>query len=129
MTGTPQNGAPQITESAAQPNLGGHRPVMLREVLAALSPRDGAIYLDGTFGAGGYAEAILDAADCRVWGIDRDPAAVTRGQAMARRYGERLTVIQGRFGVMDRLLGAREVAAVDGIALDIGVASMQPDDA
>ncbi|MCH6587455.1 MAG: 16S rRNA (cytosine(1402)-N(4))-methyltransferase RsmH, partial [Proteobacteria bacterium] len=102
---------------------------MLREVLAALSPRDGAIYLDGTFGAGGYAEAILDAADCRVWGIDRDRAAVTQGQAMARRYGERLTVIQGRFGVMDRLLGEREVTAVDGIALDIGVSSMQLEDA
>ena len=129
MTGAPQSGVPQSTENAARPSPGGHTPVMLREVLAALSPRDGAIYLDGTFGAGGYAEAILDAADCRVWGIDRDPAAVTRGQAMARRYGERLTVIQGRFGVMDRLLGEREVTAVDGIALDIGVSSMQIEDA
>ena len=122
-------GAPQGTESAVRPSPGGHTPVMLREVLAALSPRDGAIYLDGTFGAGGYAEAILDAADCRVWGIDRDRAAVTRGQAMARRYGERLTVIQGRFGVMDHLLGEREVTVVDGIALDIGVSSMQLEDA
>ncbi len=129
-SGTPQSpGTPQNTESAARPSPGGHTPVMLSEVLAALSPRDGAIYLDGTFGAGGYAEAILDAADCRVWGLDRDPAAVTLGQAMARRYGERLTVIQGRFGVMDRLLGEREVAAVDGIALDIGVSSMQLEDA
>ena len=128
MTGAPP-GTSQSTESAARPSPGGHTPVMLREVLAALSPRDGAIYVDGTFGAGGYAEAILDAADCRVWGIDRDRAAVTRGQAMARRYGERLTVIQGRFGAMDRLLGEREVTAVDGIALDIGVSSMQLEDA
>ena len=128
MTGAPP-GASQSTESAARPSPGGHTPVMLREVLAALSPRDGAIYVDGTFGAGGYAEAILDAADCRVWGIDRDRAAVTRGQAMARRYGQRLTVIQGRFGIMDRLLGEREVTAVDGIALDIGVSSMQLEDA
>ncbi len=128
-SGAPQSGVPQSTENAAPPSPGGHTPVMLREVLAALRPRDGAIDLDGTFGAGGYAEAILGAADCRVWGIDRDRAAVTQGQAVARRYGERLTVIQGRFGVMDRLLGEREVTAVDGIALDLGVSSMQLDDA
>ena len=118
-----------VTKSAQRPGAGGHTPVMLREVLNALSPRAGAIYLDGTFGAGGYAKAILDAADCRVWGLDRDRAAVARGQDMARRYGERLTVIQGRFGGMDRILGARQVRAVDGIALDLGVSSMQLDDA
>ncbi|MEQ9607226.1 MAG: 16S rRNA (cytosine(1402)-N(4))-methyltransferase, partial [Kiloniellaceae bacterium] len=55
----------------AQPG-GSHRPVLLKEVLDALAPRDGAIYVDGTFGAGGYSRAILDAADCTVWGIDRD---------------------------------------------------------
>jgi 16S rRNA (cytosine1402-N4)-methyltransferase len=124
MTGTSQG-----TADAARPGAGGHTPVMLREVLDALSPRAGAIYVDGTFGAGGYAKAILDAADCRVWGLDRDRAAVARGQDMARRYGERLSVIQGRFGVMDRILGARQVRAVDGIALDLGVSSMQLEDA
>jgi 16S rRNA (cytosine1402-N4)-methyltransferase len=116
-------------DDAVRPSAGGHTPVMLREVLELLAPRDGAIYVDGTFGAGGYARAILDAADCRVWGIDRDQAAVDQAQAMARRYGERLTVIQGRFGVMDRLLGTREVTMVDGIALDLGVSSMQLEDA
>jgi 16S rRNA (cytosine1402-N4)-methyltransferase len=106
---------------------GGHTPVMLREVIEALSPRDGAIYVDGTFGAGGYAEAILAAADCRVWGIDRDPEALARGQALAARHPERLKLIQGRFGAMDSLLGAHRVFAVDGIALDLGVSSMQLD--
>ncbi len=120
--------------SSAHPELapiekGGHTPVMLREVIEALSPRDGAIYLDGTFGAGGYAEAILGAADCRVWGIDRDPEAVARGQALAARHADRLNLIHGRFGAMDDLLGAHQVVAVDGIALDLGVSSMQLDQA
>ena len=125
-TASPQDTAPIETAPMEQ---GGHTPVMLREVIEALSPRDGAIYLDGTFGAGGYAEAILAAADCRVWGIDRDPEAVARGQALAARHPERLNLIHGRFGAMDTLLGARQVFAVDGIALDLGVSSMQLDQA
>ncbi|MHA1151981.1 MAG: 16S rRNA (cytosine(1402)-N(4))-methyltransferase [Alphaproteobacteria bacterium] len=118
--------APQDTATMAK---GGHTPVMLREVIEALSPRDGAIYVDGTFGAGGYAEAILAAADCRVWGIDRDPEAVARGQTLAARHPERLKLIHGCFGAMDSLLGAHQVFAVDGIALDLGVSSMQLDQA
>ena len=101
---------------------------MLREVLEVLAPRRGAIYLDGTFGAGGYARALLDSADCRVWGIDRDPVAVGRGEALARRYPGRLTVIEGCFGEMDRLMAAQGVAPVDGVALDLGVSSSQLDD-
>ena len=107
----------------------GHKPVMLAEVVAALNPRDGAIYVDGTFGGGGYAEAILAAADCTCWGIDRDAEAVVRGAAMAKRHGGRLTVIEGRFGDMVSLLAAQGVSAVDGIALDLGVSSFQLDDA
>ncbi len=61
---------------------GGHLPVMLNEVIEALAPRDGASYVDGTFGGGGYTTAILEAADCKVLGIDRDPAAIARGQAL-----------------------------------------------
>ena len=106
---------------------GGHTPVMLSEVLEALAPRDGAIYVDGTFGAGGYAAAILDAADCIVWGIDRDADAVSAGKTLAAAYPDRLSLIEGRFGAMDKLLGARGVTAVDGIALDLGVSSMQLD--
>ncbi len=107
---------------------GGHTPVMLREVLEVLAPRKGAIYVDGTFGAGGYSRALLDAADCTVWGIDRDPQAVARGEALARRYPGRLNLIEGRFGEMDRLVADRGAAPVDGVTLDLGVSSTQIDD-
>lgn len=102
-----------------------HVPVMLAEMLAALAPKDGAIYLDGTFGAGGYTRALLDAAKCDVIAIDRDPAAIARGQALKAKYGERLALIEGRFGEMDALCPAQ---ALDGVALDLGVSSPQIDD-
>jgi 16S rRNA (cytosine1402-N4)-methyltransferase len=108
---------------------GGHTPVLLAEVLEALQPKDGGIYIDGTFGGGGYARGLLDAAQCRVVGIDRDPTAVQRGAALARRYDGRLDLIEGRFGEMDRLLRAHGVDAADGVALDLGVSSMQLDEA
>ena len=104
-----------------------HSPVMLDQVLAAIAPRDGAIYVDGTFGAGGYSRAILDSARCRVCGIDRDPAVAPAAAALGRRYGGRFLFLAGRFGEMDALLAARGIAAVDGVALDIGVSSMQLD--
>lgn len=107
---------------------GGHQPVMLSEVMAALAPRDDGIYVDGTFGAGGYSRALLEAANCVVWGIDRDPDIVARGQALARAFPGRLTLVPGRFGRMDVLLGARGVGDVDGVALDLGVSSLQLDD-
>lgn len=107
---------------------GGHRPVMLREVMASLVPREGGIYVDGTFGAGGYSRALLEAADCLVWGIDRDPEAVTRGEGLGRAFPGRLTLIPGRFGEMDVLLGARGVSDVDGVALDLGASSLQLED-
>jgi 16S rRNA (cytosine1402-N4)-methyltransferase len=106
-----------------------HIPVMLAEVVDGIAPRDGGAYLDGTFGAGGYSRALLDAASCRVFGIDQDPAAVARGRAMATEYSGRLTMIEGRFGDMDQLLAREGIEAVDGIALDVGVSSMQLDEA
>lgn len=105
-----------------------HVPVLVDAVVVALAPRDGGTYVDGTFGAGGYARRVLDAAACTVWGIDRDPAAVARGAAMAAGFGGRLTVVRGRFGEMDALMAANGVAAVDGVALDVGVSSPQIDD-
>lgn len=104
-----------------------HAPVMLDEVIAALNPRDGAIYVDGTFGGGGYSRALLEAAQCRVWGIDRDPEACARGQDMAGEFGGRLTMLSGRFGDMAALMASENVDAVDGVALDLGVSSFQID--
>jgi len=112
--------------SAAAP--GGHVPVMLEEVVALLSPKDGGIYVDGTFGAGGYSRALLEAARCTVWGIDRDPEAVARGAELVRHYDGRLSLLAGRFSEMDHLLAAARIGAVDGVALDLGVSSGQLDD-
>jgi len=102
--------------------MSGHVPVMLGEVLEMLKPRDGASYVDGTFGGGGYSSAILEAADCRVLGIDRDPEAIARGQALVERFGGRLTLVQGEFSRMDEF-----THATDGVVLDLGVSSFQFD--
>lgn len=101
-----------------------HRPVLLAEVIEALAPRDGAIYVDGTFGAGGYSRALLEAAHCTVFAIDRDPDAVKGAAPLIDRYPGRLHILQGRFGDMFALLGARGIDAVQGVALDLGVSSM-----
>lgn len=106
-----------------------HIPVLLNEVVGALQPRDGGRYVDGTFGAGGYSSAVLDRADCQVFAIDRDPDAIGAGRALAERYAPRLRLIEGRFGDMVDLLSAEGVDDVDGVALDLGVSSMQFDEA
>ena len=113
---------------AAQSEGGGHVPVLLDEVVDLLAPRDGGIYVDGTFGEGGHSRAILAAARCTVWGIDRDPDAVARGERLARAWGGRLRMLAGRFGEMARLLARHAVPAVDGVALDLGISSTQLDD-
>lgn len=107
----------------------GHVPVLLAEVIDALSLRDGGIYLDGTLGACGYAEAMLAAADCRVYGIDQDPDTIEKARETAKKWDGRLIPLHGRFGDMADLLKAEAVIAVDGIALDLGVSSMQIDEA
>jgi 16S rRNA (cytosine1402-N4)-methyltransferase len=115
-----------VTAAVAAAN---HSPVLLAEVLAHLAPRDGGIYVDATFGAGGYARAILDAADCAVVGIDRDPEACARAADLARGYGGRLRILRGPFGAMVRLLAGIEIGAIDGVAFDLGVSSPQLDTA
>jgi len=107
--------------------MSGHLPVMLAEVLEMLAPRDGAQYVDGTFGGGGYASAILEAADCKVLGIDRDPDAIARGQALVQRFGGRLTLVQGEFSNMDQFTDASDAKEADGVVLDLGVSSFQFD--
>ncbi len=105
-----------------------HIPVLMREVVAALAPRDGGIYVDGTFGRGSYTRALLSAANTKVIAIDRDPDAISAGQKMVVEFGPRLTLIQGPFGAMDVLLAGQHIAKVDGIALDLGVSSPQFDE-
>ncbi|MBL1146893.1 MAG: 16S rRNA (cytosine(1402)-N(4))-methyltransferase RsmH [Pseudomonadota bacterium] len=106
-----------------------HIPVLLREVLEALSPKDGGTYVDGTFGAGGYSRAVLDAAkDSIVYAIDRDPSAIVTAENLAKTYPGRLIPVRGCFGDMDKLLADQCPDGVDGIMLDIGVSSMQIDD-
>ena len=106
--------------------MSGHIPVMLPEVLQQLAPRAGGTYLDGTFGGGGYAAAILAAAPCTLYAIDRDPTAIARGAELAA-HNLGLHLIEGRFGDMVGLLAARGVTALDGIVLDLGVSSFQID--
>jgi 16S rRNA (cytosine1402-N4)-methyltransferase len=108
--------------------MSGHVPVMLQEVLATLAPRDGGRYLDGTFGGGGYAGAILDRAACTLWAIDRDPEAIERGAALAARHPGRLHLLRGRFGDMLSLVRTAGVTRLDGVVLDLGVSSYQIDD-
>ncbi|MCS6855341.1 MAG: 16S rRNA (cytosine(1402)-N(4))-methyltransferase RsmH [Elioraea sp.] len=108
--------------------MSGHVPVMLREALAFLAPKHGGIYLDATFGGGGYTRAILEAAGCTVFAIDRDPGAIARGAALIARFPGRLTLIEGRFGDLVDLLAAQGVAALDGAVFDFGLSSFQLDD-
>jgi 16S rRNA (cytosine1402-N4)-methyltransferase len=115
--------------TAAHHPPGGHIPVLLDAMLAAIAPRDDATYIDATFGAGGYSEAILGAARCRVFGIDRDPDAVARGRDLVAKHGGRLTLIAGPFGDMERLIGTFAPGPIAGIAFDLGVSSMQLDEA
>jgi len=104
----------------------GHAPVLLAEAVGALAVRDGGLYVDGTFGGGGYARAILEAAPtARVIALDRDPDALTRGAALVAEFGDRLSLRAGRFGEMETLVGE----PVDGVALDLGVSSFQFDEA
>lgn len=104
-----------------------HISVMLPEVLATLQPKDGEVYVDGTFGVGGYTRAFLESADCTVIAIDRDPAAAARAQEMQKEFGARLIFVAGRFGDALELVRAAGFEQVDGFVIDIGVSSVQID--
>lgn len=102
-----------------------HFPVMLNEVLAALQPEDGGVYVDATFGNGGYSEAILLQANCRVIALDRDATVLPRAEELKQQYGSRFEFRPGRFGDFDTLV----TEDIDGAVFDIGVSSMQLDQA
>ena len=106
-----------------------HFPVMLNEVLNNLSPKDGEVYVDGTLGAGGYSKAFLESADCTVIAIDRDPSAVATAKELQKDFGKRFIFVQGCFGDALELVKAAGYEQVDGFVLDIGVSSMQIDQA
>jgi 16S rRNA (cytosine1402-N4)-methyltransferase len=114
--------------TSAANSLSGHQPVLLDEMLAALAVRPDGVYLDATFGVGGYSRAILAAGAGRVLAIDRDPAAVARGRALANSR-RNFTMLEGCFGDAAALLGAQAVARLDGAVFDLGVCSTQLEDA
>jgi 16S rRNA (cytosine1402-N4)-methyltransferase len=114
--------------SAAAGGPARHIPVMLSEVLTALEPRDGEIVVDGTFGAGGYSEAILGRADCKIIAIDRDPEAFRLSGRLAEEYPGRLMAVLGRYSEMEMIAASEGFTSVDGVTLDLGVSSMQLDE-
>ncbi|MDA8124455.1 MAG: 16S rRNA (cytosine(1402)-N(4))-methyltransferase RsmH [Deltaproteobacteria bacterium] len=108
-----------------------HRSVMVREVIASLCCRAGALYLDGTVGGGGHAEAILEktAPDGRLIGIDADAEALEEAEKRLAPFGSRKTLVQGNFADLSEILNAQGIGKVDGILLDLGVSSHQLDTA
>jgi 16S rRNA (cytosine1402-N4)-methyltransferase len=103
--------------------------VLREEALATLRLRAGGVYVDATFGAGGYTRAMLQAADCRVIAFDRDPGARAFAAPLMAQYPDRLTLIEAPFSRMDTEVRALGPSMVDGVVLDIGVSSMQLDEA
>lgn len=104
-----------------------HYPVMLTDVLAAMKPQDGEVYLDGTFGAGGYSRALLEGANCTVIAIDRDPSVTETANKLSQEFGERFIFLKGCFGDAVSLLAETAHKSIDGFVVDIGVSSMQID--
>jgi len=106
-----------------------HIPVMLDEVLENLIPKSGEIYLDCTFGAGGYTKAILKSADCKVIGIDRDESVQKYADKIKEEFGNRFYFLNGKFGEADKLIKQVNIDKVDAVIMDLGVSSMQLDEA
>jgi 16S rRNA (cytosine1402-N4)-methyltransferase len=104
-----------------------HIPVLGRRTVEWLDVRDGGLYVDATFGAGGYTQAILATPGARVIGIDRDRSAITQGAGLVEAAQGRLDLVEDRFSNLEAIVGG--APAVDGIVFDVGVSSMQIDDA
>jgi 16S rRNA (cytosine1402-N4)-methyltransferase len=106
-----------------------HIPVLGREAVDQLSAHAGGIYLDATFGAGGYSRMLLEVAGTRVIGIDRDRTAIAAGFDLVDRAAGRLTLVEDRFSNLADICAAQGIPAVDGVVMDVGVSSMQLDEA
>ena len=104
-----------------------HIPVLARPAIEWLAPRDGGLYVDATFGAGGHTRLILEAANCRVIGLDRDQDAIALGAGLVEAQAGRLILIQSRFSELEHAVASAGLGTVDGILLDVGVSSMQLD--
>jgi 16S rRNA (cytosine1402-N4)-methyltransferase len=111
------------------PPVGPHIPVLGRQAVEMLAPRDSGVYVDATFGAGGYSRAILDTKGALVIGIDRDRSAIALGFSLVDRSAGRLTLVEDRFSNLAAICAAQGVEAVDGVVMDVGVSSMQLDEA
>jgi 16S rRNA (cytosine1402-N4)-methyltransferase len=115
---------PHMTEADQR-----HVPVLGREAIALLAPHAGGVYVDATFGAGGYSRAILGVSGTRVIGIDRDRTAITGGFDLVERSEGRLVLFEDRFSKLAEICADQGFAAVDGVVMDVGVSSMQLDEA
>jgi len=109
-------------------NLDFHKPVLINEVLQHLAPKSGEVYLDATFGAGGYTTAILESANCKVYAIDRDETAKKFTEKLEKKFPKNFTFLRGNFSNSINLLAEKNITELDGMVLDIGVSSMQLDD-
>ncbi len=118
----------ELSTAGEEANHGRHTPVLLTAVLKHLGPTDGQAYIDATFGAGGYTRAILEAADCRMLAVDRDPTAIAGSAELASAYPARFQIRQGPFSELETLAADAGFAQVDGVVFDLGVSSMQIDE-
>lgn len=104
-----------------------HIPVLLKETLDLLEPKDGEVYVDCTFGAGGHTKAILRSANCKVIAIDRDPHVKVLADELKKEFGDRFVFVQDRFSNLDKVLEQLNIEKVNGVLMDIGFSSMQVD--
>jgi 16S rRNA (cytosine1402-N4)-methyltransferase len=117
-----------VSAAALTPRDAPHLPVLLDEVIDGLAIADGETHVDATFGAGGYTRAMI-AAGARVIAFDRDPDAIANGRALEAESGDALTLVAADFSAMEVELAALDAVPVDGVTMDIGVSSMQLDQA
>jgi 16S rRNA (cytosine1402-N4)-methyltransferase len=109
--------------------MASHEPVMVGEVLAHLEPQPGGICLDCTVGLGGHAAAVLESGGGRLIGLDRDEAALAVARERLSRFGDRVALVHADYRDFEAVLDARGIAGVDGILADLGVSSLQLDEA
>ena len=116
------------SKPAVAGGLARHIPVLARRMVELMAVRDGGVYIDATFGAGGYSRALLEAANCRIIGIDRDQRAIALAADLVQAAGGRLVLVEDRFSNLRAAAHGLGHEAVDGVVLDLGVSSMQLDE-